>query len=128
MTNQTEISQRKSFLPRLFLLLGCIMLLLWAGWVSRMILQPQKPGIVTVRLAETMGKFVEAEARGSGDPETAKANIGVFLDASEKAVQDMGQGGRIILVAEAVLAGDAPDATPELERRIAARLKAGDGR
>ena len=128
MTDQTETFQRKSFLPRLLLLLGCITLLLWAGWVSRMILQPQKPEIVTVRLAETMGKFVEAEARSSGDPETAKANIGVFLSASEQAVQDMGQGGRIILVAEAVLAGDAPDATPELERRIAARLKAGGAR
>ena len=30
--------------------------------------------------------------------------------------------GRVVLVAEAVLAGEVPDATPELERRIAARL------
>ena len=118
----------KPFLPRLALLLGCIAAVLWAGWVSRRILEPDKTQIVTVRLAQTMGKFVEAQARGSEDPEATKANTAFFLRASEQAVQDMGRDGRIILVAEAVLAGNAPDATPELERRIAARLKAGEAR
>ena len=34
----------------------------------------------------------------------------------------MGKNGRVVLVAEAVLAGEVPDATAELEQRIAARL------
>ena len=34
----------------------------------------------------------------------------------------MGRDGRVVLVAEAVLAGAAEDATPELERRIAEKL------
>jgi conjugal transfer pilin signal peptidase TrbI len=34
----------------------------------------------------------------------------------------MGSNGRVVLVAEAVLAGEVPDATAELEQRIAARL------
>ena len=34
----------------------------------------------------------------------------------------MGKNGRVVLVAEAVLAGDVPDATAELEQRITARL------
>ena len=38
----------------------------------------------------------------------------------------MGRDGRVILVAEAVLAGAAEDATPELEARIAEKLKAGE--
>ena len=34
----------------------------------------------------------------------------------------MGSNGRVVLVAEAVLAGDVPDATAELEQRVAAKL------
>ncbi|MEW4468463.1 type-F conjugative transfer system protein TrbI [Parasphingorhabdus sp. JC815] len=128
MTEPASLLSPKPHLPRLALLLGCIVAVLWAGWVSRAILEPDKPQIVTVRLAQTMGKFVEAQARGSKDPEATKANIAVFLRASEQAVQDMGRDGRIILVDQAVLAGNAPDATPELERRIATRLIAGEAR
>ena len=44
---------------------------------------------------------------------------------AEAAVAEMGSDGRVVLVAEAVLAGDAEDATAELEARIARRLKQG---
>ena len=37
-------------------------------------------------------------------------------------VREMGSNGRVVLVAEAVLAGDVPDATAELEQRVAAKL------
>ena len=56
------------------------------------------------------------------DGATAVLDALAYLKAAEAAVQDMGTGGRVVLVAEAVLAGEVPDATPELERRIAARL------
>ena len=128
MTEKNENLSQELMVQKLKLLICVIAILLWAAWVSRAALEPKQPQIVTVRLAETMAKFVEAQARGSEDPEITKANISIFLDASEKAVQEMGRGGRIILVAEAVLAGNAPDATPELERRIAARLKAGENK
>lgn len=126
MSEPNEKLSQEIFIQKLKLLICFIAILLWAAWVSRAALEPQQPQIVTVRLAETMAKFVEAQARGSADPDITKANISIFLDASQQAVQEMGRGGRIILVAEAVLAGNAPDATPELERRIAARLKAGE--
>ena len=47
-----------------------------------------------------------------------------YLQAAELAVAEMGKDGRVVLVAEAVLAGAAEDVTPELEARIAARLEA----
>ena len=60
------------------------------------------------------------------DPAAVQAASLAYLKAAESAVEDMGRDGRVILVAEAVLAGAAEDATPELEARIAEKLKAGE--
>ena len=89
--------------------------------MSRELARPREQ-IVTVRLAETIARFVDAEARAQKDPQEGQARTLAYLKAAEAAVQDMGKDGRVVLVAEAVLAGEVPDATPELERRIAARL------
>ncbi|MFC3213168.1 TrbI F-type domain-containing protein [Novosphingobium panipatense] len=91
------------------------------AWVSREVARPREQ-IVTVRLAETIARFVDAEARAAPDPEVGQARTLAYLKAAEAAVQDMGKNGRVVLVAEAVLAGEVPDATAELEQRIAARL------
>ncbi|EDL49409.1 TrbI F-type domain-containing protein, partial [Erythrobacter sp. SD-21] len=71
-------------------------------------------------------RFVDAEARGQQDPKPASARAR-FLQASERAVAEMGTDGRVVLVGEAVLAGDAPDATDELRARIARQLEQGGG-
>ncbi|PHR13020.1 MAG: hypothetical protein COA41_18740 [Sphingopyxis sp.] len=99
--------------------------LLWVTWVSRELTEPRQE-IVTVRLAETIAAFVDAEARETRDPETSQARVLAFLKASERAVTDMGTDGRVVLVGEAVLAGSAPDATDELRTRIASQLEQGE--
>ena len=106
------------------LMLVTIALALWMAWVSRALTEPHTPQIVTVRLAQTMGAFIEREARTGGDGAASRLRTLAYLEAADAAVTDMGRDGRIVLVAEAVLAGDAPDATAELEARIAARLTA----
>ncbi|KEO89717.1 hypothetical protein EH31_11205 [Erythrobacter longus] len=98
--------------------------LLWAAWVSRELSEPRQE-IVTVRLAETIAAFVDAEARGAQDPEASQARVLAFLKASERAVTEMGTNGRVVLVGEAVLAGGVPDATDELRMRIARQLGEG---
>lgn len=122
-----DIPQLPSFNRVLALRLGAVLLLvgllLWGAWVSRELARPREQ-IVTVRLAETIARFVDAEARAQKDPHEGQARTLAYLKAAEAAVKDMGTGGRVVLVAEAVLAGEVPDATPELERRIAARLAA----
>ena len=105
--------------------LGAVAALLWAAWVSHEATREPPQRIVTVRLAETIGAFVEAEARAGGDPAAAGEAALAYLQAAETAVAEMGTDGRVVLVAEAVLAGDAEDATAELEARIARRLKQG---
>lgn len=109
---------------KLIAVLALVAALLWATWVSRELSAPRQH-MVTVRLAETIAAFVDAEARGGGDPAASQARVLAFLKASERAVAEMGTGGRVVLVSEAVLAGDAPDATEELKARIMRHLAKG---
>ena len=67
--------------------------------------------------------FVEEAARADANPAAVQAASLAYLQAAESAVADMGNHGRVVLMAEAVLAGAAEDATPELERRIAQKLE-----
>lgn len=115
----------QSFNRPLALRLGAVLLvvclLLWGAWVSREVARPREQ-IVTVRLSETIARFVDAEARSGKTPEDGQARTLAYLQAAEAAVREMGSNGRVVLVAEAVLAGDVPDATAELEQRVAAKL------
>ena len=103
--------------------LGLAGALLWAAWITRAVTENPAPRIVTVRLAETIGKFVDEAARADAEPEAVQAASLAYLKAAEAAVAEMGEGGRVVLVSEAVLAGAAEDATPELERRISQKLQ-----
>lgn len=115
----------QSFNRTLVLRLGAVLALvgvtLWGAWVSREVARPREQ-IVTVRLSETIARFVDAEARSGKAPEDGQARTLAYLQAAEAAVREMGRNGRVVLVAEAVLSGDVPDATAELEQRVAAKL------
>ena len=108
--------------PKLLAVAVLVAALLWGAWITQQVTSSPKQRIVTVRLAETIGTFVEEAARADADPAVVQAASLAYLKAAESAVADMGRDGRVVLVAEAVLAGAAEDATPELERRIADKL------
>lgn len=120
-----DMTLLQSFNRRLALRLGVVLALvgvtLWGAWVSREVARPREQ-IVTVRLSETIARFVDAEARSGKTPEDGQARTLAYLQAAEAAVREMGSNGRVVLVAEAVLAGNVPDATAELEQRVAAKL------
>ena len=108
--------------PKLLALALLVAALLWGAWITQQVTSAPKQRIVTVRLAETIGTFVEEAARADADPAVVQAASLAYLKAAESAVADMGHDGRVVLVAEAVLAGAAEDATSELEQRIADKL------
>lgn len=110
--------------PKLLAVAVIVAALLWGAWLTQQVTSSPKQRIVTVRLAETIGTFVEEAARADADPAVVQAASLAYLKAAESAVADMGRDGRVVLMAEAVLAGAAEDATPELERRIADKLAA----
>ena len=96
--------------------------LAWGAWATQRIVALSQARIVTVRLAEIMGEFVEAEARKGTDPETARQRIAAYLAAVGQAVDALGKNGTTVLVAEAVVAGPARDVTQELRADVARRL------
>lgn len=108
--------------PKLLAVALLVAALLWGAWLTQQVTSAPKQRIVTVRLAETIGTFVEEAARADADPAVVEAASLAYLKAAESAVADMGHDGRVVLVAEAVLAGAADDATSELEQRIADKL------
>ena len=97
--------------------------LAWGAWITHEVAENERPRIVTVRLAETIGSFVDEAARADASPEAVQAASHAYLAAAEAAVAAMNDETRVVLVAEAVLAGHVEDATPELERRIAQQLQ-----
>ena len=108
--------------PKLLAVALLVAALLWGAWLTQQVTSAPEQRIVTVRLAETIGTFVEEAARADADPAVVQAASLAYLKAAESAVADMGHDGRVVLVAEAVLAGAADDATSELEQRIADKL------
>lgn len=121
-------SERRALGLKALAVLMLVAALLWGGWITRAVTTQKPVRIVTVRLAETVGSFVDRGARADADPAAVRAASLAYVKAAEAAVAEMGADGRVVLVAEAVLAGDAPDATPELEARIARRLEAETGK
>ena len=124
-----DVQETRSKRPYLVLagLMALILLFLWGVWVSAHVLEPKPPRLVKVQLADSISRFVEAEARrDDASGEALQARTRAYLAAAEAAVRDMGQDGRIVLVSEAVLAGRVDDRTKELENRIAREL-AGEG-
>lgn len=103
--------------------LGLAAALTWGAWITHQVAENERPRIVTVRLAETIGSFVDEAARADASPEAVQAASQAYLAAAEAAVAEMNDEDRVVLVAEAVLAGKVEDATPELERRIADHLQ-----
>ena len=97
--------------------------ILWIIWVSLRLTQPTGPQIVQVRMSEIVRDFVDAEAKGNSDPEVTRQNIARYLQATEAAVDEYSHSGHVILVAEAVLSKNTPDATLLLKDKIARKLE-----
>lgn len=97
---------------------------LWGAWATHKIVTLERREVVTVQLSRIMGDFVEAEARSGRPPEAMKARVETYLKAVEASVAKLGQSGRTVLVAEAVVAGTVPDLTSEVRADVARRMGA----
>lgn len=102
---------------------GILLAGLWASWATTALVEVEKREVVTVELAGMMGAFVEAEARSGNPPEIMKARVERYLKAVEASVATLRAEGRTVLVAEAVIAGSAPDFTETVRADVAQRLE-----
>ena len=96
--------------------------LFWGAWATRALLELKDRELVTVQLSALIGEFVEAEARGQGDAQATQRRIAAYLQAIDASVTRLAKDGRTVLVAEAVVAGEAHDMTREVRADVARRM------
>lgn len=111
-------------LPALALALSMFSSTLWGVWATGKIVGLEKREVVTVQLGRIMGDFVEAEARAGRSPEETQSRVSAYLKAVEASVEHLGDEGRTVLVAEAVVAGSVPDLTEQVRADVARRIGA----
>jgi hypothetical protein len=97
---------------------------LWGAWATNKLLALEQREVVTVQLGRIMGDFVEAEARAGRPPEETRQRVQSYLKAVEASVDKLGKDGRTVLVAEAVVAGSAPDLTEQVRADVLRRMGA----
>lgn len=96
----------------------------WGAWATDKLFELDKREVVTVQLGRIMGDFVEAEARSGRPPEETRQRVQAYLKAVDASVQRLGREGRTVMVAEAVVAGSAPDLTEAVRADVARRMGA----
>jgi hypothetical protein len=89
---------------------------LWGAWVTKNVLGHDMPPIAKVQLSGIVGEYVQAQARSATPPEQVTAETRAFMGEIQRNLERAG-AGQIVLVGEAVLAGNVPDITAERAAR-----------
>jgi hypothetical protein len=97
---------------------------LWGAWVTKNVLSSADlPPMAKVQLAGVVGEYVRAQARSATPPEQVTAETRAFMAEIQRSLEARGQRGQVVLVGEAVLAGNVPDITAELRREVYAKVR-----
>lgn len=97
---------------------------LWGAWVTRELLADAGlPPIAKVQLSSIVGEYVQAQARSAILPDQVTAETRAFMAEIERSLKARGRSGQIVLVGEAVLAGEVPDITADLRREIYTKVR-----
>ncbi|WP_019053919.1 type-F conjugative transfer system protein TrbI [Sphingobium xenophagum] len=97
---------------------------LWGAWVTKNVLGAgDTPTIAKVQLSGIVGEYVQAQARSATPPEQVTTETRAFMGEVQKNLERRGATGQIVLVGEAVLAGNVPDITAEVRREVYGHIK-----
>lgn len=97
---------------------------LWGAWVTKSVLGTgDTPTIAKVQLSGIVGEYVQAQARSATPPEQVTTETRAFMGEVQKNLERRGAAGQIVLVGEAVLAGNVPDITAEVRREVYGHIK-----
>ena len=97
---------------------------LWGAWVTKELLADAGlPPIAKVQLSSIVGEYVQAQARSATTPDQVTAETRAFMAEIERNLKARGAHGQIVLVGEAVLAGEVPDITADLRREIYTKVR-----
>lgn len=97
---------------------------LWGAWVTReLVSKDHLAPMARIQLSSVVGEYVQAQARSATPPDKVTAETKAFMAEVEGNLKTRGQKGQIILVGEAVLAGDVPDITAEVRKQVFAKVR-----
>lgn len=97
---------------------------LWGAWVTKNLLADEGTSpMARVQLSAIVGEYVQAQARSATPPEQVTAETRAFMAEIQRNLEARGASGQIVLVGEAVLAGNVPDITASLRSQVYAKVR-----
>jgi len=97
---------------------------LWGAWVTKNLMADEAmPPMARVQLSAIVGEYVQAQARSATPPEQVTAETRAFMAEIQRNLEVRGASGQIVLVGEAVLAGDVPDITASLRKEVYTKVR-----
>lgn len=97
---------------------------LWGAWVTRELTTATDiPQMARIQLSSMVGEYVQAQARSATSPQQVTAETRAFMAEIERNLKARGAKGQIVLVGEAVLAGDVPDITADVRRQVFTKVR-----
>ena len=81
-----------------------------------------EPEFVQLQLQSIISEYLTAQARSSADEQTAAQQTGMFMTTLDHTVAGLSESGKVILVHEAVIAGDIPDVTESVKAAVYAKV------
>lgn len=102
------------------LLLAAIAIFIWGAWVTKSLTADDAGDqqFVQLQLQGIIGEYLQAQARSSADEQTAARETAVFMATLDQTVAGLSQGGKVVLVHEAVIGGDIPDVTEAVKAAV----------
>jgi hypothetical protein len=94
-----------------------VIAIVWAVWVTKTV-TAKREHIVSVRLADVVGDYVEMQRYSVSPPEQVRAEMQQFMQALDKELQARSGKGQIVLVGEAVLSKDVEDITNSVKKAV----------
>ena len=111
---------------RVIMTIVLLMALIWAAWITRLLLDISRRQIVSVSLSTLVGDFVAAESRNGGTREQTAGRTAAYLAAVNQAVSALGANGTTVIVTEATLGKTVPDRTGQVRAAVKRALEGGD--
>ena len=85
--------------------------------------EDQLAPMARIQLSAMVGEYVQAQARSATPPDQVTAETQAFMAEIQRNLEARGQRGQIVLVGEAVLAGDVPDITASLRKEVFTKVR-----
>lgn len=92
--------------------------LVWGMWVTKSLVTPNQPRIVSARLSAIVGDYVQAQAHSASPRPQVEAEMRRFMASLDRELQRRSQKGEIVMVGEAVLSKTVPDITESIRQAV----------